>query len=128
MHDLQDMMQKLVGIIRTAAGPGRGARSTSSVLRKRWTQVRAAGGPAYNPGWHLVFDLRNMLICAEAVARSALQRKESRGAHARDDYPGPDAEWGKRQQRVVACDGDEMRVEAARCPRCPTNLRSLITT
>src|SRR4029450_11264455 len=47
---------------------------------------RAAGAPAYNPGWNLVFELRNMLICSEAVARSALQQTESRGAHARIDH------------------------------------------
>jgi succinate dehydrogenase / fumarate reductase flavoprotein subunit len=125
-HDLQAMMQKLVGIFRTSSDLEE-AIGHIGVLRKRWTKVRAAGTPAYNPGWNLVFELRNMLICAEAVARSAQQRTESRGAHARLDHPGLDAEWGKRNN-AVSLDGDEMRVEARQLSEMPDDLRSLITT
>jgi succinate dehydrogenase / fumarate reductase flavoprotein subunit len=125
-HDLQAMMQKLVGIFRTSSDLEE-AIGHIGVLRKRWTKVRAAGTPAYNPGWNLVFELRNMLICAEAVARSAQQRTESRGAHARLDHPGLDAEWGKRNN-AVSLDGDEMRVEARPLSEMPDDLRSLITT
>jgi succinate dehydrogenase / fumarate reductase flavoprotein subunit len=125
-HDLQAMMQKLVGIFRTSADLEE-ATEHLGTLRKRWAKVRTAGAPAYNPGWNLVFELRNMLICSEAVARSALQRTESRGAHARLDHSGLDAEWGRRNN-AVSQDGDEMRVTARPLPEMPDDLRSLITT
>ena len=57
--------------------------------------VRAEGGPAYNPGWHLALDLRNIMLIAECVAQAALERQESRGGHTRDDYPGMSPEWRK---------------------------------
>jgi succinate dehydrogenase / fumarate reductase flavoprotein subunit len=125
-QDLQAMMQKLVGIFRTSADLEE-AIGHIGTLRKRWTKVRTAGTPAYNPGWNLVFELRNMLVASEAVARSALQRTESRGAHARIDHPGLDAEWGKRNSTAWQ-DGEEMRVEARPLPEMPDDLRSLITT
>jgi succinate dehydrogenase / fumarate reductase flavoprotein subunit len=64
-------------------------------LRSRAAHVSSAGGRAYNPGWHLALDLRNMLIVAECVAQAALERQESRGGHTRDDYPGMSPEWRK---------------------------------
>ncbi len=99
-------MQKLVGIFRTSADLEE-AIGHIGALRKRWAKVRTAGAPAYNPGWNLVFELRNMLVCSEAVARSALQRTESRGAHARLDHPGLDAEWGTRNNAVALDGGDD---------------------
>jgi succinate dehydrogenase / fumarate reductase, flavoprotein subunit len=120
------VMQKLVGIFRTS-GDLEEAIGHIGTLRKRWAKVQTSGAPAYNPGWNLVFELRNMLICSEAVARSALQRTESRGAHARLDHPGTDGEWGKRNS-TVSQDGDEMRVTAQPLPEMPDDLRSLITT
>jgi succinate dehydrogenase / fumarate reductase flavoprotein subunit len=68
-----------------------------------------------------------MLICAEAVARSALQRTESRGAHARLDHPDLDPEWG-RCNSTVTRDGEGMRVTGEPLPGIPHELRSLITT
>jgi succinate dehydrogenase / fumarate reductase, flavoprotein subunit len=53
------------------------------------------GGRAYNPGWHLALDLRNMMIVGESVAQAALERQESRGGHTRDDYPAMSPEWRK---------------------------------
>ena len=64
-------------------------------LRERAEKVSAAGGRAYNPGWHLALDLRNILLIAQCVAQAALERQESRGGHTRDDYPGMSAEWRK---------------------------------
>ena len=54
------------------------------------------GHRQYNPGWHLALDLRNMLIVSECIAKAALAREESRGGHTRDDFPGPDPEWGTK--------------------------------
>src|SRR4029078_4100841 len=109
-HAVQAMMKNLVGIFRTAEDLEEAIGHIGD-LRKRWGKVRTAGAPAYNPGWTLVCELRNMLICSEAVARSALQRSESRGAHARIDHPGLDDEWGK-QNNTVWLDGEQMRLEA----------------
>src|SRR5260370_13744432 len=64
-------------------------------LRAREAQVSAAGDRAYNPGWHLALDLRNMLTVAECVAQAALERQESRGGHTREDYPVMSPEWRK---------------------------------
>jgi succinate dehydrogenase flavoprotein subunit len=122
--DLQATMQQLVGIFRTGSDLEE-AIERLRVLRERWKKVRVDGTPAYNPGWNLYFELRNMLVCSEAVARSALQRPESRGAHARIDHPGLDAEWGKRNS-TVAADGEKMRVTAEPLPEMPDELRRLI--
>ena len=64
-------------------------------LWKRARRVGVAGNREYNPGWHTALDLQNLLTVSEAIARSALERKESRGGHFRDDYPGKDDAYGK---------------------------------
>ena len=119
-------MQSLVGIFRIDADL-EAALIRIAELRERWGDVRVAGSRAYNPGWNLAFELKNMLVCAEAVTRSALQRTESRGAHARLDYPELVPQWGHRNS-TVARDADEMRVTAEPLPELPDELRSLIKT
>ena len=59
------------------------------------------GHRQYNPGWHLAIDLRNMLLVSECIAKAALAREESRGGHTRDDFPGPNAEWGTKNLVVT---------------------------
>jgi succinate dehydrogenase flavoprotein subunit len=93
-HELQKAMQDLVGIVRTEGEMLR-ALELIARLRDRAGQVRVDGNRAYNPGWHTALELRNLLTVAEAVTRSAIERKESRGAHFRDDHPGKDAASGK---------------------------------
>ena len=95
-QDLQQTMNDLVGIIRTGrrARASRWRRSRSS-RRARSTCV-VEGHRQYNPGWHLALDLRNMLLVSECIAKAALERQESRGGHTRDDFPGPDDEWGTK--------------------------------
>jgi succinate dehydrogenase / fumarate reductase flavoprotein subunit len=93
-HDLQDAMQNLVGIIRKAEEVEQ-ALVTIEKLKHRVATLSVEGHRQYNPGWHLSLDLRNMLLVSECVARAALDRKESRGGHTREDYPGTDPSWGK---------------------------------
>jgi succinate dehydrogenase / fumarate reductase, flavoprotein subunit len=124
--DLHAVMNALAGIFRTGADL-EAAIERLADLRARWAKIRVVGSRAYNPGWNLTFELRNLLICSEAVARSALQRTESRGAHARIDFPDPDAAWGRRIS-VVTRDGERMRVAPAPLPELPAELRSLIST
>jgi succinate dehydrogenase / fumarate reductase, flavoprotein subunit len=124
--ELQALMQSMVGIYRTGDDL-KEAIDCIAELRERADGVCVQGGRAYNPGWDLTIELRNMLTCAEAVARSALQRTESRGAHSRIDHPDADPDWGRRNS-VVTRDGDQMRVTSSELPEIPAELRSLIKT
>ena len=92
--ELQTIMNDLVGLIRRESEM-KTALVELDKLRARAAQVSVPGGRAYNPGWHLALDLRNMLEVAECVAQSALERQESRGGHTREDYPGMSPEWRK---------------------------------
>jgi succinate dehydrogenase / fumarate reductase flavoprotein subunit len=88
------MMQELVGIIRTDAEL-RQALDELETLSERAQKLSVSGGRAYNPGWNLATDLPAMLTVSRMVAKGALERRESRGGHTREDYPGPDPEFGK---------------------------------
>jgi succinate dehydrogenase / fumarate reductase, flavoprotein subunit len=93
-HELQETMQALVGIIRT--GPElEEALAKLEDLKEKTAKVQVKGGRAYNPGWNLATDLPSMITTSIAVAQGALNRKESRGGHNREDFPGPDPEMGK---------------------------------
>jgi succinate dehydrogenase / fumarate reductase flavoprotein subunit len=93
-EELQETMQSLVGIIRT--GPElEEALAKLEDLKQQTAKVQVKGGRAYNPGWNLATDLPSMITTSIAVAQGALNRKESRGGHTREDYPGPDPEMGK---------------------------------
>ncbi len=92
--EVQQTMSDLVGIIRKEAEI-KAALSELEKLRERAAAVRAEGGSAYNPGWHLALDLRNIMLIAECVALAALERQESRGGHTREDHPGMSPEWRK---------------------------------
>src|SRR4029077_8786004 len=100
-RDLQEMMGRLVGIFRTESDLDE-ALTALDGLRARWANIKVSGGRVYNPGWNLVFELRNLLIVSEAITRSARDRQESRGAHSRLDFPDPDdAHWGKRNTVIA---------------------------
>jgi len=108
--DLQSTMQNLVGIFRDEPDL-RQALSELDELKARATRVRVEGSRLFNPGWHLAWDLHSMLTVAEAVTRSALTRRESRGAHSRIDYPGLDDAWRKKHNVVVKKAGTMTLVE-----------------
>jgi len=113
-HDLQETMQDLVGIIRT----GRELEASLAEIEKlkdRAAQLVVEGHRQYNPGWHLALDLRNMLLVSECIAKAALERQESRGGHTRDDFPGPDPEWGS-QNLVLRLNADGTGVVLAHQP------------
>jgi succinate dehydrogenase flavoprotein subunit len=121
--DLQATMQALVGIFRVEADLDE-AIGRIGELRRRWSNLRVTGGRAYNPSWNMVGELRNLLIVSEAIARSALLRTESRGAHSRLDYPTTDAQWGT-VNCVVIRDGDTLRVGTAPVPALPSELGAI---
>ena len=91
--ELQDLMQTKVGIVRNQAELESGLEAVLA-LRERAKNVSVSGNRAYNPGWHTALDLPNLLLVSEAVARAAALRKESRGAHFREDHTGKDEHWG----------------------------------
>ena len=113
--EVQETMSNLVGIIRTEAEIKQ-ALAELGALRERAEAAAAAGGSAYNPGWHLALDLRNIMLIAECVAPAALERQESRGGHTRDDYPGMRPDWRKI---ILACALDGDRITITRQPTPP---------
>jgi succinate dehydrogenase / fumarate reductase flavoprotein subunit len=122
-QDLQQSMNDLVGIIRTE-GELRAALDAIEEFKKRAATMSVEGHRQYNPGWHLALDLRNMLLVSEAIAKAALERQESRGGHTRDDFPGPDPEWGGRNLVVsLADDGESVMLNPQPLPPMPDDLK-----
>ena len=115
-HDLQTMMQDLVGIVRTADEMQR-ALDGLETLRTRAARAAVPGNREYNPGWHTALDLRPLLIVSEAIARAALERKESRGAHFRTDHAAKDEQLG--HVRFVIRRGGDGRMQVERRPLKP---------
>lgn len=91
---LQEMMQKLVGIVRTGNELEEAIRHIVT-LQQKAGHVSCGGNRYYNPGWHTALELKHMLTVAEAIARSARERKESRGGHFREDFPDKSEDFGK---------------------------------
>ncbi len=103
-RDLQDTMQSLVGIFRVEDDLKK-ALAALLTLKERAAKVSVEGSRMFNPGWHLAFDLRNMLTVSEAVATAALARRESRGAHSRIDCPETDPVCGKENHIIKDVNG-----------------------
>ena len=122
-HELQDAMNELVGIIRTQAEVER-ALVRIGELKVRAAALTVEGHRQYNPGWHLALDLPHMLRVSECIARAALERQESRGGHTRDDFPGPDPEWG-RLNVICTADGDGIALHRQPLPVLPDELAQI---
>ena len=122
--ELQDCMQNLVGIIRTEKELKQ-ALDKLATFKQRLTNVSVEGNRQYNPGWHLALDLYSMLAVSEAVTRAAIERKESRGGHTRDDYPKPDPKFGKVNVAVRKKKG-QLSVAQEPLPEIPEELKKII--
>jgi succinate dehydrogenase / fumarate reductase flavoprotein subunit len=124
-QELQNRMQTLVGIVRNEKDLDEGLEALLS-LKERAGRVSASGNRAYNPGWHTAIDLHNLMLVSEAVTRGAAERKESRGAHFREDYPSKKENWG-RTTLVVKKGGDgEMTVSRDSIPPMPDELQQIV--
>ena len=124
-HDLQGMMQEKVGIVRKEAE----MKEALQALGPLWQRARAvavASNREYNPGWHTALDLSNLLTVSEAVTRAALERKESRGGHFREDFPDKDPALGGVNILVRKGKGGEMLVSRQPVPEMPAALKKVI--
>jgi succinate dehydrogenase / fumarate reductase, flavoprotein subunit len=124
-RDLQEVMQNLVGIFRVEEDMTK-AMNELEKLKARAARVRVEGSRLFNPGWHLSRDLKSMLTVSEAVTRSAMARKESRGAHSRIDFPKLDEQvWGK-QHNLVTREGEGMKLQQIPVDAIPGELNELL--
>jgi succinate dehydrogenase flavoprotein subunit len=124
-YALQDLMQDLVGIVRTGLEMTRALHEIER-LRSRANRVGVGGHREYNPGWHAALDLHNLLTVAEAITRSALERRESRGGHFREDYPSRDPGFATFNFIVRKNADGGMDVSYAPIPDMPEELRQIV--
>jgi succinate dehydrogenase / fumarate reductase flavoprotein subunit len=127
-QDLQESMHDLVGIIRTRPELEESLEKIEG-FKERAKSMVVEGHRQYNPGWHLALDLRNMLIVSECIAKAALAREESRGGHTRDDFPGPNAEWGTKNLILnLNADGTGVELVEKPLPVMPDELKKYFET
>jgi succinate dehydrogenase / fumarate reductase flavoprotein subunit len=122
---LQETMQDLVGIVRAQPEMER-ALATIESLKQRADCVGVKGNREYNPGWHTALDLRNLLTVSEAITRSAMDRKESRGGHFRDDYPEKDPAYATFNFVLRKGQDGEMQISREPMPPMPEHLKAVI--
>jgi succinate dehydrogenase / fumarate reductase flavoprotein subunit len=123
--DLQDTMQDLVGIVRNE-NEMREALGKIDGYKKRADKAAVSGNREYNPGWHTALDLKNLLTVSEAVTRAALERKESRGAQFRDDYPDKDEQFAKVNTIISKAGDGSMQIRLEPLPDIPDYLKQVI--
>ncbi|HXH25643.1 MAG TPA: fumarate reductase/succinate dehydrogenase flavoprotein subunit [Vicinamibacterales bacterium] len=123
--ELQDTMQDLVGIVRTESEMREALRRIEAYC-DRARQVGVSGHREYHAGWHTALDLRNLLTVSEAITRSALERRESRGGHFREDYPEKAAEFGCINIMVKRGPDGAMQVGRVPIPPMPDELKQII--
>ena len=121
--ELQEITHNLVGIIRTKVELEEAIIKIAEI-RKRSANVSVSGGRKFNPGFHLAFDLDNMLLVAESTAKSAINREESRGGHTRDDFPGMNNKW-RQINNISSFDGNQVNIREQVLPTIPKELFDL---
>jgi succinate dehydrogenase / fumarate reductase flavoprotein subunit len=124
-HELQAMMQDLVGIVRTGPEMER-ALDGLGKLKQRARRVGVPGNREYNPGWHTALDLDNLLTVSEAVTRAAIERRESRGGHFRDDCPEKDPAYARFNILVRKGADGEMQLVREPIAEMPAELKRVI--
>jgi succinate dehydrogenase / fumarate reductase flavoprotein subunit len=124
-RDLQEIMQDNVGIVRTEAEM-RSALEHLKTLSERANRAVVTGHREFNPGWHTALDLKTLLVVSEAITVAALERKESRGAQFRDDYPDKDEKFSKVNTMIAKAPDGSMQIRLAPLPEMPDYLKQVI--
>jgi succinate dehydrogenase / fumarate reductase flavoprotein subunit len=124
-EDLQETMQSLVGIVRLEAEMTEAVRRVQG-YKERASRLGVSGHREYNAGWHTALDVENLLTVAEAIALSAIERKESRGGHFREDYPDKAAEFGTINIMVKRAADGSINVSRVQIPEIPPELKQII--
>ena len=124
-ESLKTTMQSFVGIVRQHDEMERALRELEG-LKARAAKVGVPGNREYNPGWHTALDLRHLLVVSEAIAKSALERKESRGGHFRDDYPEKDPTFATFNHVVRRTSGGAMELVREPIRPMPDELQAII--
>ena len=119
------MMQDLVGIVRREEEMQRALEGLGK-LWERARKVAVYGHREYNPGWHTAIDLKNLLTVSEAITRAAIERKESRGAHFREDFENKDAAFGNVNTVVWKGADGAMQLRREPIPVLPDYLKQVI--
>jgi len=123
--DLQESMQDFVGIVRTETEMREALEAIDS-FKTRAEKTAVTGNREYNPGWHTALDLKNLLTVSEGITRAALERKESRGAQFREDYPGKDERFGNVNTIISKSHDGSMQVRLEPLPGMPEHLKQVI--
>jgi succinate dehydrogenase / fumarate reductase flavoprotein subunit len=123
--DLQEIMQDNVGIVRTQSEMQH-ALDELKKLKDRANRSGTGGNREFNPGWHTALDLKNLLTASEAITRAAIERKESRGAQFRDDYPNKDEKFSKVNTMISRADDGSMRIRLEPLPEMPDYLKRIV--
>lgn len=124
-YDLQEIMQNLVGIVRKEEELLK-AITALQELQRRAGSVRVVGNREYNNGWHTALDLQNLMTVSEAITRAAIERKESRGAHFREDHPNKDEHTGSCNLIIVKGEDGKMQVKRAPLTVIRPDLKKII--
>ena len=124
-YDLQDLMQNLVGIVRREEELAQALEGIAK-LKTRAANVGISGSREYNPGWHTALDLTHLLTVSEAIALAGLNRKESRGAHFRDDYPEKDPAYGAFNFVITKGTDGAMRIDREPLPPMTEGQKQII--
>ena len=122
---LQELMQDNVGIVRTESEM-QNALEGLKKLKERASNAGVVGHREFNPGWHTALDLKNLLTASEAITRAAIERKESRGAQFREDYPDKQERFSKVNTMISKADDGSMQVRLDPLPEMPDYLKRVI--
>ncbi len=123
--ELQETMQDFVGIVRNESEMQQALEKIDH-LKSRALRAAVTGNREYNPGWHTALDLKNLLTVSEAITRAALERRESRGAQFREDYPNKDEHFAKVNTMISKADDGSMQIRLEPLPQMPDYLRQVI--
>ena len=124
-RDLQELMQDNVGIVRTESEM-RHALEQLGKLKERANNAGVTGHREFNPGWHTALDLKNLLTVSEAITRAAIERKESRGAQFREDYPDKEERFAKVNTMISKAEDGSMRIRLEPLPEMPDYLKRVV--